>query len=78
MDFFWNLCRLICDGLFDGDQKAYGSWHYGEKGENPQYRTYESFVEDFRLVYKNAMTYNSPDTLYYRNAEKLGQYGNAF
>ncbi|KAJ3096866.1 pre-mRNA-splicing factor prp46, partial [Phlyctochytrium planicorne] len=49
-----------------------------KKIQTRQYKTFDSFVEDFRLVYKNCMTYNGRDTLYYKTAEKLGQYGEKF
>lgn len=33
------------------------------------------FVDDFELVIENAKKYNSPETIFYKSAEKLHQYG---
>ncbi|KAJ3108413.1 hypothetical protein HDU96_007529 [Phlyctochytrium bullatum] len=40
--------------------------------------SFDAFLEDFRLVYRNCMTYNAPDTVYYKTADKLAQYGEKF
>jgi hypothetical protein len=38
-----------------------------------KYPNAEKFAQDVRLVWRNAMTYNRPDSEIYRNAEKLGK-----
>lgn len=35
------------------------------------YQSFEEFIQDVVLISNNAMTYNSPDTVYYRAAKKL-------
>ena len=41
------------------------------KLENNQYKNIEQFVEDALLVFDNCRTYNPPNSLYYRKAEKM-------
>ncbi|KNC95881.1 uncharacterized protein SPPG_08745 [Spizellomyces punctatus DAOM BR117] len=43
--------------------------------ERREYKSYDAFKFDFDLVISNAKTYNSPDTVYYKAAEKLGSQG---
>ncbi|TPX62436.1 hypothetical protein SpCBS45565_g07038 [Spizellomyces sp. 'palustris'] len=43
--------------------------------ERREYKSYDAFKFDFDLVISNAKTYNSPDTVYYKAAEKLGLQG---
>ncbi|RKP36558.1 Bromodomain-containing protein, partial [Dimargaris cristalligena] len=42
-----------------------------KKIDNRVYRNIGEFRADFELVIRNATTYNSPTTLYYRTARKL-------
>ncbi|KAI8917642.1 hypothetical protein DFJ77DRAFT_313250 [Powellomyces hirtus] len=42
------------------------------------YKSCAEFKRDFLLVTANAKTYNSPDTVYYKSAEKLEAYGNRY
>jgi hypothetical protein len=42
---------------------------------NREYKTAEEFKTDFELIIDNAKKYNSPDTIYYKAAEKLSQVG---
>jgi len=46
-----------------------------EKIEDAKYLNLESFRYDFDLICTNCMTYNLPDTVYYRTAKKLQQQG---
>lgn len=36
-----------------------------------KYQTLEEFANDIRLVWKNALLFNAPDSLYFKNAKKL-------
>ncbi|XP_058799673.1 bromodomain-containing protein 7 isoform X2 [Phymastichus coffea] len=42
-----------------------------QKIDDNNYQTLNDFVEDFKLMCDNAMTYNHPDTIYYKAAKKL-------
>ncbi|KAJ1980948.1 hypothetical protein H4R33_005352 [Dimargaris cristalligena] len=46
-----------------------------KKIDNRVYRNIGEFRADFELVIRNATTYNSPTTLYYRTARKLEEFG---
>jgi hypothetical protein len=41
---------------------------------NREYTTIDAFTEDVRLLCTNAMLYNAPATIYYREAEKIWAY----
>nr|SVE74119.1 EOG090X04G3 [Daphnia barbata] len=41
------------------------------KIEENQYKTLQEFTDDFVLMCNNAMTYNQPDTVYYKAAKRL-------
>ena len=41
----------------------------------PDYRNLTLFRKDFELMCENAMTYNTPDTIYYKCAEKMSKFG---
>jgi hypothetical protein len=41
--------------------------------DQSKYPNADKFAADVRLVWRNAMTYNRPDSEIYRNAEKLGK-----
>ncbi|CAG8576499.1 16171_t:CDS:10, partial [Acaulospora morrowiae] len=40
-----------------------------------EYTSIDEFKEDFSLVCNNCKTYNAPDTIYYKSADKLWQFG---
>lgn len=40
------------------------------------YASWEPFEADFALVCANAMAYNAPDTIYFKEAAKLQRFGN--
>lgn len=40
-----------------------------------RYSHMDEFEHDFMLIVTNAKTYNAPDTIYYRSADRLQQYG---
>nr|SVE70983.1 EOG090X04G3 [Daphnia similis]SVE71614.1 EOG090X04G3 [Daphnia similis]SVE72246.1 EOG090X04G3 [Daphnia similis] len=42
-----------------------------QKIEDNQYKTLQEFTDDFVLMCNNAMTYNQPDTVYYKAAKRL-------
>ena len=44
----------------------------------PSYDTLALFRTDFELICRNAMTYNTVDTIYYKSADKLLRYGQKF
>ena len=44
----------------------------------PDYDTLALFRTDFELICRNAMTYNTVDTIYYKSADKLLRYGQKF
>ncbi|ORX80853.1 hypothetical protein K493DRAFT_308226 [Basidiobolus meristosporus CBS 931.73] len=46
-----------------------------KKIEKRFYRSLDEFKLDFELVCNNAKTYNAPETLYYKSAHKIWQYG---
>ncbi|KAJ3170128.1 HEAT repeat-containing protein 4 [Irineochytrium annulatum] len=46
-----------------------------KKVQARKYTNFRDFMDDFDLVIKNAKTYNAPETLYYKTADKLAQYG---
>ena len=41
------------------------------RGKLPDYKNLTEFRKDFELMCENAMTYNTPDTIYYKCAEKI-------
>ncbi|KAF7723168.1 hypothetical protein EC973_002303 [Apophysomyces ossiformis] len=45
------------------------------KLESGQYHHMEQFRDDFLLIMTNAKTYNAPDTIYWKSADKLQRYG---
>ncbi|KAJ3299462.1 Bromodomain-containing protein 9 [Borealophlyctis nickersoniae] len=47
----------------------------GKKVQRQAYKSCEEFQADFELVISNAKTFNPPDNVYYKAAEKLGDYG---
>ncbi|CAG8474027.1 12484_t:CDS:2, partial [Dentiscutata erythropus] len=48
---------------------------YEKKIERNEYSSIDEFKEDFALVCNNCKTYNAPETLYYKSADKLWQFG---
>ncbi|KAJ1982198.1 hypothetical protein H4R34_001794 [Dimargaris verticillata] len=46
-----------------------------QKIQRKEYHDISKFRDDFALVIKNAQTYNSPTTQYYRSAQKIADYG---
>lgn len=42
-----------------------------DKVKQKKYKTCEEFQSDFELVIQNSKTYNAPDSVYYKAAEKL-------
>ena len=44
----------------------------------PEYESLAVFRTDFELICRNAMTYNTVDTIYYKSADKLIRYGQKF
>jgi len=42
-----------------------------QKIDDNNYQNLQEFVDDFKLMCDNAMTYNHPDTIYYKAAKKL-------
>lgn len=46
-----------------------------EKIEDSKYKSLDTFRYDFELICNNCMTYNLPDTVYYKTAKKLLQQG---
>lgn len=44
-----------------------------QKVENQEYETFAQFQDDLELVWRNAMTYNLPETVYYQAAHALEQ-----
>lgn len=42
-----------------------------QKIDDSNYQNLSEFVDDFKLMCDNAMTYNHPDTIYYKAAKKL-------
>ncbi|KAJ2959121.1 hypothetical protein NQZ79_g5409 [Umbelopsis isabellina] len=46
-----------------------------KKLENNEYPDMDAFKKDFQLICSNAKIYNAPDTLYWKNADKLEGYG---
>lgn len=45
--------------------------------ENDKYTTFELFLHDVRLIFKNCRAYNSETTTYYKNANKLEKFFNS-
>ncbi|KAG0175416.1 hypothetical protein DFQ28_000056 [Apophysomyces sp. BC1034] len=45
-----------------------------QKLEMGEYQHMDSFREDFMLIVTNAKTYNAPNTIYWRSADRLEQY----
>lgn len=46
------------------------------KLENDKYESFEQFLYDARLIFKNCRSYNSESTTYYKNANKLEKFMN--
>ena len=46
-----------------------------EKIEGNVYKTFDEFVYDYNLIWRNCMAYNSEDTVYYRAAVRLRDQG---
>lgn len=47
-----------------------------QKLENDKYESFEQFLYDARLIFKNCRSYNSESTTYYKNANKLEKFMN--
>lgn len=45
------------------------------KLERGEYNHMDDFLSDFVLIMTNAKTYNAPNTIYYRSADRIQQYG---
>lgn len=48
-----------------------------QKLENDMYESFEQFLYDARLIFKNCRSYNSENTTYYKNATKLEKFLNS-
>lgn len=46
------------------------------KLENDKYESFDQFLYDARLIYKNCRSYNGETTMYYKNANKLEKFMN--
>lgn len=46
-----------------------------KKAESYQYKSFDSFENDFNLMIKNCLSYNSKDTVFYRAALKMREQG---
>lgn len=46
-----------------------------KKLESHEYQSIPAFAADFQLMYRNCMTYNAKDTIYYRAAVRLRDSG---
>ncbi|ORX75508.1 Bromodomain-containing protein, partial [Anaeromyces robustus] len=46
-----------------------------KKIDTKQYTKISEFQHDFELVIQNAKTYNAPETIYYRSADKISKFG---
>ncbi|KAI8369480.1 uncharacterized protein BYT42DRAFT_111852 [Radiomyces spectabilis] len=45
------------------------------KVESDVYRSFDDFRRDFMLIVTNAKTYNAPNTIYWKSADKLSNFG---
>ncbi|CAG8525048.1 2484_t:CDS:10 [Diversispora eburnea] len=46
-----------------------------KKIEKNEYTSIDQFKDDFELVCNNCRTYNAPDTIYYKSADKIWKFG---
>ena len=46
-----------------------------KRAENGEYPTFEALAKDFQLICSNCMLYNPPESVFYRQAQKLQDAG---
>lgn len=59
---------LLAVDLKTMEMRVLSSEHYGR----PFYLTLHMFVADMRRMFGNARTYNAPDTIYFKAANRWG------
>nr|CAG4646971.1 EOG090X04G3 [Megafenestra aurita]SVE92326.1 EOG090X04G3 [Megafenestra aurita] len=69
--FAWPVTDNIAPGYSSIINKPMDFSTMKQKIEDNQYRTLQEFTDDFVLMCNNAMTYNQPDTVYYKAAKRL-------
>nr|CAG4650897.1 EOG090X04G3 [Simocephalus serrulatus]SVE94175.1 EOG090X04G3 [Simocephalus serrulatus] len=69
--FAWPVTDSIAPGYSSIITKPMDFSTMKQKIEDNQYRTLQEFTDDFVLMCNNAMTYNQPDTVYYKAAKRL-------
>nr|CAG4649252.1 EOG090X04G3 [Scapholeberis mucronata]SVE93554.1 EOG090X04G3 [Scapholeberis mucronata] len=69
--FAWPVTDNIAPGYSSIITKPMDFSTMKQKIEENQYKTLQEFTDDFVLMCNNAMTYNQPDTVYYKAAKKL-------
>nr|CAG4638384.1 EOG090X04G3 [Cyclestheria hislopi] len=69
--FAWPVTDNIAPGYSQIITKPMDFSTMRQKIDENEYKTLQEFTDDFVLMCNNAMTYNQPDTIYYKAAKRL-------
>lgn len=69
--FAWPVTDQIAPGYSKVIKTPMDFSTMRQKINENAYPNYDTFVEDFKTMCNNAMTYNRPDTMYYKSAKRL-------
>ncbi|XP_006825137.1 bromodomain-containing protein 7-like [Saccoglossus kowalevskii] len=73
--FAWPVTDIIAPGYSSIVQHAMDFSTMQQRLDNDEYHSIESYKADMKLMCDNAMLYNRPETIYYKVAKKLLNYG---
>nr|CAG4640784.1 EOG090X04G3 [Eulimnadia texana] len=69
--FAWPVTDSIAPGYSQIITQPMDFSTMRQKIEDSAYKNLQEFIDDFTLMCNNAMTYNQPDTIYYKAAKRL-------